>query len=206
MPSETFTNLKKVKKEKIFQALMTEFSQYPVSEAQVARIIKEADISRGAFYKYFADIYDSYRYALGVALSAIHVGLKEELQQNPANSLAAFYSYTQKLVKQTADSPYRNFYRLYWEINQYYLKRVQQNAPREHYLANIELNINGQQITDRQQKTAVIELLMEVSHDTVKRILCGEDSVKCLQKFKFLLDVIQAGLVKKGDEKHVFDN
>ncbi|WWL93967.1 hypothetical protein V6R94_10640 [Pediococcus acidilactici] len=49
MPSETLVKLKPTKKAAIETALLSEFSRYPVAEAQVARIVKDAGISRGAF-------------------------------------------------------------------------------------------------------------------------------------------------------------
>ena len=59
MPSQTFLNLKPEKQARIYAALLTEFSAYPLAKAQVARIVKEAQIARGAFYKYFADLNDA---------------------------------------------------------------------------------------------------------------------------------------------------
>ena len=50
MPSTTFLNLNEDKKKKIVQSLLLEFSNHSVSDAQVARIVKEAGIARGAFY------------------------------------------------------------------------------------------------------------------------------------------------------------
>ena len=51
MVSQTFKNLAPLKKERITAALLTEFSTYPLKDAQVARIVKDAQIARGAFYK-----------------------------------------------------------------------------------------------------------------------------------------------------------
>ena len=56
MPSRTFQNLKDEKKQRVTAALLTEFSQHSLPDAEVARIIKQAGISRGAFYKYFPDL------------------------------------------------------------------------------------------------------------------------------------------------------
>lgn len=46
MPSQTFLNLKPEKQARIYAALLTEFSAYPLAKAQVARIVKEAQIAR----------------------------------------------------------------------------------------------------------------------------------------------------------------
>ena len=62
MTTSTFTRLKSSKKEAIEQALLQEFSSYPLSEATVSRIVEGAGISRGAFYVYFSDLKDAYLY------------------------------------------------------------------------------------------------------------------------------------------------
>lgn len=72
MPSTTFLNLNEDKKQKITQSLLLEFSNHSVSEAQVTRIVKEAGIARGAFYKYFNDLQDAYTYLYQQAMVEIH--------------------------------------------------------------------------------------------------------------------------------------
>ncbi|WP_125764753.1 TetR/AcrR family transcriptional regulator [Companilactobacillus hulinensis] len=72
MVSKTFTNLSKDKQERIIKALLKEFSNYTLAEAQVSRIVKESGIARGAFYKYFDDLQDAYSYLYKQALREIH--------------------------------------------------------------------------------------------------------------------------------------
>lgn len=72
MPNKTFDDLNEEKKTRIENALLKEFSNYPLAEAQVARIIVEASISRGSFYKYFDDIQDSYQYLINKVIGDIH--------------------------------------------------------------------------------------------------------------------------------------
>ena len=71
MPSTTFENLNLQKKELITNALLTEFSQHSLASAQVARIVKQAGIARGAFYKYFTDLTEAYQYLYQVAILEI---------------------------------------------------------------------------------------------------------------------------------------
>ncbi|MDT7013413.1 TetR/AcrR family transcriptional regulator [Levilactobacillus namurensis] len=72
MPTTTFDHLTAPKRDRITAALLTEFSAHSLATAQVARIVKQADIARGAFYKYFADLTDAYQYLYGLALDQIH--------------------------------------------------------------------------------------------------------------------------------------
>lgn len=62
MPSSTFTNLPDEKRQRIEAALLNEFSNHTLATAQVARIVKDAQIARGAFYKYFDNLTDAYSY------------------------------------------------------------------------------------------------------------------------------------------------
>ena len=81
MVSETFINLSDEKKQKIAQALLKEFSTYPLAKAQVARIVKDAGIARGAFYKYFGDLKDAYGYLYSLAMKEVHMGPPTRLNQ-----------------------------------------------------------------------------------------------------------------------------
>ena len=81
MVSETFINLSDEKKQKIAQALLKEFSTYPLAKAQVARIVKDAGIARGAFYKYFEDLKDAYGYLYSLAMKEVHMGPPTRLKE-----------------------------------------------------------------------------------------------------------------------------
>ena len=61
MPSQTFENLPQSKQALVRQALLEEFSNHDLADAQVARIVKNAQIARGAFYRYFTDLTAAYR-------------------------------------------------------------------------------------------------------------------------------------------------
>ena len=91
MVSETFINLSDEKKQKIEGALLKEFSTYPLAKAQVARIVKDAGIARGAFYKYFGDLKDSYIYLYSLAMKDVHMGPPARLREFDPE---AFYKMT----------------------------------------------------------------------------------------------------------------
>ncbi len=64
MPTQTFTNLPAEKRIRIIQAAKEEFSQYSFYEASINRIIKESNIPRGSFYRYFENKEDLFLYLL----------------------------------------------------------------------------------------------------------------------------------------------
>lgn len=64
MPTNTFFNLPREKKEKIINAAKSEFVEYSFHDASINRIIKNAGISRGSFYMYFENKEDLFLYIL----------------------------------------------------------------------------------------------------------------------------------------------
>ena len=81
MPSNTFFRLEKEKQDKILEASKKEFSKFPLEEASIANIVKEAGIPRGSFYQYFTGKEDVFFY------------LFEEARRNLEDS---FISYLEK--------------------------------------------------------------------------------------------------------------
>ncbi|RHW51819.1 TetR/AcrR family transcriptional regulator [Bombilactobacillus bombi] len=195
MPSSTFTNLKPEKRQRIFQALLTEFSQYPLSQSQVARIVKQADIARGSFYKYFTNLLDAYQYVLQQSIFQLHTKLAQKLTVDNQDTIANFYHYTVEFAHQLKTSQYKDFYRLFWQENQYYL---QSHAAIEmtnfKFFQHLTLKVANQAIKNPRQNQVIIQLLRQVSHEAIKEILSGQDEEQVLQNLKIILKVISAGL------------
>ena len=82
MPSDTFLRLNDEKKKKLIDASFKEFSLYNFNDVSINRIIKEAGISRGSFYMYFADKKDLYFYLLEQHLEIIINSMREDLIKN----------------------------------------------------------------------------------------------------------------------------
>ena len=115
MLSTTFENLNQQKKELITNALLTEFSQHSLASAQVARIVKQAGIARGAFYKYFTDLTEAYQYLYQVAILEIHTPITH------ANHILAASDYVNQIkafVDEINGSKYRDFMRLHFQTNE----------------------------------------------------------------------------------------
>lgn len=64
MPQDTFFNLTDDKRERVFRAVVREFSRVPLEEASVKNIVKDAAIPRGSFYQYFKDKEDALLYVI----------------------------------------------------------------------------------------------------------------------------------------------
>lgn len=116
MPTQTFLNLPDAKQERIFQALLTEFSQYSLADAQVARIVKSAHIARGAFYKYFTDLTDAYHYLYHRAIMAIHKPLHALMRSNL--QATDYMQFVHLFVATAKKSRYYDLVKLHFEKNE----------------------------------------------------------------------------------------
>ncbi|WP_130859670.1 TetR/AcrR family transcriptional regulator [Gracilibacillus phocaeensis] len=81
MPKDTFFNLPDEKKRKLVQALHKEFSQHPLINASIARIIATAEIPRGSFYQYFSDLSDAYFYMFDQQITEVADQLMKILRE-----------------------------------------------------------------------------------------------------------------------------
>lgn len=172
MVSNTFKNLDDEKKLRITDALLNEFSNHTLMEAQVSRIVKESGIARGAFYKYFDDLKDAYTYLYGMAMKEIH----KDIQTDHAASPVDFVKQTREFVEKSKDS---SFYALV----------------KMHILHNESVFIssfNDQVITESEYQWATQVMI----HETIKQIML-EPSAKDVLLNK-LTNVLTA-LVKEDD-------
>lgn len=115
VPSTTFQNLNSEKKDHINKALLHEFSTHSLASAQVARIVKEAGIARGAFYKYFDDLKDAYKYLNDVAVEEIHTPILRTKDLLPAQN---YVHQIESFVDEVNGSKYRDFMRLHFQTNE----------------------------------------------------------------------------------------
>lgn len=81
MPSETFFNLPEQKQERIDSILLDVFSKQELAHVRVSQIVSAMQMSRGAFYKYFTDLADAYRYITQKAMVAIHDAVFQKIKE-----------------------------------------------------------------------------------------------------------------------------
>ncbi|KFJ04960.1 MULTISPECIES: TetR/AcrR family transcriptional regulator [Bifidobacterium] len=205
MPTQTFFGLGAAKRERIEQALLHEFSSHPLCEAQVARIVRDAGIARGAFYVYFDDLDDAYRCALAIALRDIHGGLIDALQDSPDDTLDVFYRYTSAVVHQMTSSPYADLLRLHWQINEDQLqghdeaaglrgKMGEGRSEVERFFGDHPLIIAGQPLRDSDANCVAVRMLTQASHCCVRDVLAGKTVGNVMADFAMLLQIMRDGL------------
>lgn len=96
------------------EALLNEFSHHALTDSQVARIVKDAGIARGAFYKYFDDLTDAYMYLYRIAIQDIHVNMSPGDKFDPD----FFYDRVLKFIDDTRHSKYEPMMKLHMLQNE----------------------------------------------------------------------------------------
>lgn len=113
MPTNTFKHLPAEKRQRIGQALLDEFSHHSLATAQVSRIVKEAQIARGAFYKYFQDLDDAYRYLYSQVMAKLHQPIDLQTSQSADHYLAVLKAF----LDDVDHSKYRDLVKLHLQAN-----------------------------------------------------------------------------------------
>lgn len=116
MVSSTFLNLDEAKRQRIQRALITEFSAHSLATAQVARIIKDAGIARGSFYKYFTDLLDAYRWSLGFVMSELD--LHPDIFRNESADAVHYCYQIKDSLERIYQSSYLQFLKMFYEANE----------------------------------------------------------------------------------------
>lgn len=129
MPTSTFINLKPAKKEQVRQALLTEFSNHSLASAQVARIVKQAGIARGAFYQYFTDLTDAYQYLYQTAIIEIHTPFA---RSQHLLSAVEYVNQIKAFVGEIDASPYYELMRQHFQTNEGLLRDQAATAIQPH--------------------------------------------------------------------------
>ncbi|WP_125769447.1 TetR/AcrR family transcriptional regulator [Companilactobacillus furfuricola] len=152
MTSLTFKNLDNTKKQLIENVLLDEFSQYTLPTAKVSRIVKAANIARGAFYKYFDDINDAYRYIYGQAIQQIHADFRIPSEQSNSDYLTEVKNFVERID----NSKYYELMKMHISSNEAFLASQSES---------FDQKIDPNKMDDR---TWIMTVL---SHEIIKEIL-----------------------------------
>ncbi len=111
MAKDTFNNLDKEKKEKIFEMLKEFFQEEDLKNINVSGIVKKLGIARGSFYQYFEDLEDSYFTVLKRETGEIHHKFFNLYQENNKNLDVTLKIYRNFLSEELFDKNLKRLYR-----------------------------------------------------------------------------------------------
>ncbi len=95
MPQNTYLNLNAEKQERVYQAILKEYTRVPLEEVSIKNIILDAGIPRGSFYQYFQDKEDALSYLISKTRNQREQKLLEN-EDSPFTDLFDFILYISK--------------------------------------------------------------------------------------------------------------
>lgn len=93
MPKSTFLNLNKEKSESVTNVLIDIFYDKNISQVTVSEIVEALEMSRGAFYKYFEDIYDAYYTIAKKCAYEVHTKIMKFIKKNDFDFIQGIEEY-----------------------------------------------------------------------------------------------------------------
>lgn len=106
MPKKTFLNLNEEKSKSVIKILIDIFYDRNVSQVTVSEIVEALGMSRGAFYKYFSDIYDAYYTIAKKCAYEVHMNIMKFIKNNEDDFIQGgeeFLSWCADLDKESYD-------------------------------------------------------------------------------------------------------
>jgi len=94
LPTNTFFNLTKEKKERVINAALDEFADKGYTNASITNIVNKAEIAKGSFYQYFEGKDDLYKYILKKAVDKEIKYIEKELESFDGED---FFDYWRRL-------------------------------------------------------------------------------------------------------------
>jgi AcrR family transcriptional regulator len=113
LPKTTFFNLPKEKQNRIFKAILEEFSNHSYNEVTLSNIIRKANIPRGSLYQYFNNKEDLYTYIFTVISKQKIKYLSKDIQnQNNLPFIELFRKLMEGGIRFAIENPqYIKFYK-----------------------------------------------------------------------------------------------
>lgn len=200
MPSKTFENLSKEKKELLIQSAIKEFSNHLYNEASINRIIKDANIPRGSFYMYFKDKEDLYFYLLEKHMNVLYNKILEASDKEKGDIFSIFESlfcYTLEVVeRENANFLINIILNMDYLMEHKILIKKDCFFKSEIFLKNInKQKLNIKKESDLYDMANIIAIL--TIHKLIECIKHGEEKIKIKEGFMRQLNLLKEGFYKE---------
>jgi AcrR family transcriptional regulator len=169
MAKDILTRIKTEKKQNLKTALIDEFSVYSIADAQVARIVAQANISRGSFYTYFEDLYDAYEWVFELVMDEIH-----------HDQFAPPFEATIRFIADIEVNPYYNFLKKYYQVNESLRNTHINHANATNFAVHTKQNLDTKWWLE-----------MLVSHESIKEaFLQPENTAQIINRLTTVQDLL----------------
>lgn len=170
LPKETFFNLNVEKKEKIEEALETEFSRVTFDKASISNIIEQAKIPRGSFYQYFDDKEDAIKYIVQKYIKLEAKTMKNFLRETNGDIFDAalkIFDYMTSRIEEPKRNLYKNIIQELKKnnINLFSNENFECNKDNDSLIDTSKLNLKDQ--TDLKYMLKIISTMVQVANSDV---------------------------------------
>ena len=202
MPTETFLNLSKEKKNKILEAIKNEFARVPFEKVSINKIVQDADISRGSIYMYFEDKKDM----LGCVLSSYHDELMSTIKERFNNNKGDIFAVFSEILKFTAEFGTEKE-NIAFCVKIFSNQTVQNDillqcgsrSRKKDYLDLLKLYVDTKSLNLKSQDDVydIIDILIAVTQKTTVDIFLHiEEKDEILEEYKNKVTILQRGMLK----------
>ncbi len=203
MPTKTFLNLPKDKKNKVLKAAYKEFARVPLEKVSIKNIVENAGIARGSFYQYFEDKEDLFDYIMKIKIGNIEKKLNEMIEKENGNIINVcidIYDFLIKIGKRRKNDKF--FKQIYGNVktsdNLMFTKKEEMSDNILQMLYNLyDKNKDILNINSEDEFKLVLEMLFTISRRRVVASLNYKDSDKAREDFLKEMEYIKYGIAKK---------
>lgn len=199
MAFEAYYNLKEKKKDNIMKAIISCLSKHDYDDISINDIAVAADISRGSFYNYFADKYDSV-YTLAVSKFELLESIFKENIKDSDGKLFVAAKKTYENILSTLKNEYH--YTIVKNIK-LYMGIVMKIVYSKGYAEKLDelldwLLVNTvegkNKIKNKKEMANILELFISLYLNTTARALTDIDNSRKYDDFDYKLNIIKNGI------------
>jgi Transcriptional regulator len=206
VPTNTFENLAKDKKDKLLKAAMKEFSQKLFEDASINQIIKNAGISRGSFYTYFEDKEDIYFYIINYYDTNYRTKVINYLKNSNGDLLSAFVLAFREILKKSHNSEYKNLFKnvfLSLKIINHNKKpsdfHKKQDIFKEELMSNINKSLYN--LKNNEEYNDLIEILMIITNVSLTHSFIKEQSLEdAVSSYTRKINMLKIGIIREEEK------
>ena len=202
MIKQTFYNLPETKRERIYQAIKTEFDRVPLDKISINSIIKEANISRGSFYQYFENKQDLFEYIMTSKTGDMEKNLIEMIEQENGNIINIFINIYDHLIEVGKIRRNNKLFRQIFENiktsdNLMLTRKEEMNKKLEKILQDLySKNKDILNIKNEEEFKLVIEILSAITRRRIVASLKYKNSAEAREDFLKEIEYIKRGILK----------
>ena len=203
MPSTTYNNLSKDKKDRIFNAGVLEFSYHDFNDASVNTIVRIANISKGSFYQYFTDKNDFYWF---IVMEIIYGQIETYdflLKANKGDLFKSEEELFTHILELFDDSKYQNLIRHAYKTSYLEIMSRLSNKANTIYIDMYDLlmsfGFKGYNIKSKEDFLVVFNMLRNITNNTIITMINEKLSKNDTKElYSKQLEVLGMGINKRG--------